>query len=896
MYTHYWLIAALICLVLPSTIVLGRHIDHPSPQRFTVQFRSPPGNHRAVQEEQDKFLNYLEQHGVNISVRYRYNDIMNGMSIYLDDSSLLTGVRAASANMTSDHETDTIHPTMFLAQTLSTCPYVHRYWPGKRYARPVVRRSSRHFAGSKIDAGLANLQVAHEMTTVDQVRQLGWNGKGIKVGVLDTGIDYTHPALGGCFGDGCLVAYGSDLVGDNYGEQNMTIDPDNDPIDHCDGHGTHIAGIIAANDTVKGFQGVSPNVILGAWRIFGCDGDADDDIILMAAEEAVKAGMDIINLSLGGSTGSWEEDALAVALSNIADRDVLVVVAQGNEGRDGFERTPSPAIGRHVLSVASIDNGKKLGYGFSLISSGSNETIDTYDYVPSDGKEQFAMNGTMFPIITLNSNTTSGHRTASTGCDPIQHDLNGYVALLRRGECEFGQKAMQVQNAGAVGLIVYCEPGEDAVAIDLDDYTRIKIPVGSISGDDGIQLVDQLANRTDIVIGFSEQLVKVPTARLSSVFSTWGPDPELHLKPEIAGVGGIVYSTYPTNLGSYTMLSGTSMAAPYVTGSIALYMQATGRKDRATIFNAFMNTASLIQTSHDPNSSQIQSPIKQGAGLVQVYDAILNNVTMDPPKIALNDSAHFKEKTTLTIHNHSPDTQKFTLTHIPAAAINGFDFSTSSVPLSTPKYVSASANVTFEKTEFEIKGNGNTTVEVHFTPPDDSTPHLLYGGYIQLNSTSTSNHASVPYFGSLGNQRDLNVFEVDYDFPCIGDYYGDPITDPTYNFTDGDTLYLFVRYASATRLFKTELLSASNGTVVGELAGVHDIYVPRNDGTIENFNDYYKWTGSLKVLSSGRSRVSYPKARPGKYRLRLLALRMLGDKSVEEDWDTWESEEFTIVQ
>ena len=80
--------------------------------------------------------------------------------------------------------------------------------------------------------------------------------------------------------------------------------------------------------------------------------------------------------------------------------------------------------------------------------------------------------------------------------------------------------------------------------------------------------------------------------------------------------------------------------------------------------------------------------------------------------------------------------------------------------MESPGYVPLFANVTFEKTKFEIEGNESITLEVFFTPPDDSTPHLLYGGYLHINSTSSSKHASVPYIGSLGDQRDLNIFDV----------------------------------------------------------------------------------------------------------------------------------------
>ena len=221
----YWLtIIGWYFFVLPLILAKQYNADHDhlpkqrqqqqqqQQQRFTVQFRSPPGDHRSI-DEQDAFLNYLEQYGngLNVTVRYQFHNVLNGMSIQLNTPLLSSNNQSSDglasnfhAASTADQENATtagIHPSVFLAQTLSTCPYVNRYWPGRRYARPNVERSPKRSTSSVVDTGLPNLQVAHAMTTVDRARlENGLTGEGIKVGILDTGIDYTHPALGGCFG------------------------------------------------------------------------------------------------------------------------------------------------------------------------------------------------------------------------------------------------------------------------------------------------------------------------------------------------------------------------------------------------------------------------------------------------------------------------------------------------------------------------------------------------------------------------------------------------------------------------------------------------------------------------------------------------------------------------
>jgi subtilisin family serine protease len=163
---------------------------------------------QAIQQDHERFLQYLQKHHVmdTIHIRYNYTDVLNGMSIELVPRTKLSA--AALTNHTDD----------FVKNTLATCPYVRRYWPGKRYARPNTIRhqytsdavtASDFFSSSVngdiamplvVDTGSPNLQMAHEWTTVSKAKQMGWTGRGVRIGILDTGVDYTHPSLGGCFG------------------------------------------------------------------------------------------------------------------------------------------------------------------------------------------------------------------------------------------------------------------------------------------------------------------------------------------------------------------------------------------------------------------------------------------------------------------------------------------------------------------------------------------------------------------------------------------------------------------------------------------------------------------------------------------------------------------------
>lgn len=143
----------------------------------------------------------------------------------------------------------------------------------------------------------------HKMTGVDKLRLEGYSGKGIKVAVVDSGVDYKHPALGGCFGKGCLISFGTDLVGDNLSRGPK---PDADPYTNCHGHGTHVSGLVAAQSNPYGFSGVAPNVTLGHYRVLDCAGRGTTDTFIEAFIRAHADGADVITASLGEYSG-WSE-------------------------------------------------------------------------------------------------------------------------------------------------------------------------------------------------------------------------------------------------------------------------------------------------------------------------------------------------------------------------------------------------------------------------------------------------------------------------------------------------------------------------------------------------------------------------------------------------------------
>lgn len=178
---------------------------------------------------------------------------------------------------------------------------------------------------------------------------LGFTGAGIRVGIIDTGTDFTNPDLGGCFGSGCRVSFGHDFVGDAFDGNNAATQPvpDGSPND-CRGHGTHVSGIIMANGRVRG---VAPGVTFGSYRVFGCNGPTTTELIVAAMERAVNDGVRVLNISIGSSF-QWPQYPTAAASANVSAMGVILTSssrAAGTRCSRGSRRATGPPAARRAV-------------------------------------------------------------------------------------------------------------------------------------------------------------------------------------------------------------------------------------------------------------------------------------------------------------------------------------------------------------------------------------------------------------------------------------------------------------------------------------------------------------------------------------------------------------------
>ncbi|KAF7728819.1 hypothetical protein EC973_005445 [Apophysomyces ossiformis] len=759
---------------------------------------------------------------------------------------------------------------------------VQYVYPVMSVSRPTVQAQNTLAEPNDIVAAL----LPHELTQVNRVQKELNKGEGISIGILDTGVDYMHPALGGGFGKGYKVRYGYDLVGNKYNsdDPDPVIQPSPTPMDDCgaasgaNGHGTHVSGIVAGYDTKANFVGVAPEATLGMWRIFGCNGSVGTDIIVKAMLMAYDTRVHVISMSLG-DLNSWDSSPDALVAQRIVSRGIPVVIAAGNSGSEGVFTVGEPSTASNAISVASFDNRYTVTRLFEATGIKSK-------FACAAEKESVPPNGQLMP-----GDKHLG--SAADGCDAanIPKNLKGKIALLKRGTCTFNQKSANVANAGAIGLVVYNAQGD----VFTPATTNHRIPVVGVSHETGEKLVAALKKESKVMLTFNKEdtLLELSTRKTPSDFSSIGPTYDLSLKPNIAGVGGSIYSTLPRYLGSWGMMSGTSMATPYVAGAIALFLKQIGPKTHnpAFITEQFQNYGFIAPLVN--GHPELASPLQQGAGLVQVYDTIMSKVHVSPAQISFNDTSSYKYKThILRVTNYGNDTVTYDIVNNVTLTIAPYNISDAGyTPTEPANFVKkGSASLRFCKTTIRVRPGRTRTVKVTvMLPKVDRKEHLLYGGYVYFKGRHGAKNMNVPYFGSIGSMRDLPVFDKEHP-PFLTDqnstriYYANDTY--VYHRKKQDTLPSVVfRLLMGTAQINTELIDAKSNHVVGA-AFPPLVNIPRNYLDPSALFTSLQWNGTYSTDSNLTTNSFFKdQVKEGHYFFQLKALKLFGNPNDPKDWE-----------
>ncbi|RKP38714.1 peptidase S8/S53 domain-containing protein, partial [Dimargaris cristalligena] len=551
------------------------------PNIFVVQFTGDPESSEGRQAARD-FDKQMKTAGIPFTVRYNYTTLVNGKSIKID----------------RDH-----------AETMAGLGSVSDIWR--------LELTSLDTSGGLPDHTMSPLpMLEHAATGVTRVHQeLKRLGKGIKIGIIDSGLDLNHPAFGRCYKTaGCRVQYGADLVGPAFVPGSDPA-PQSKPTDDCLGHGTHVAGIIAGDDGP--FRGVAPEATLGIYKAMGCAGLTTSDVMVRAMELAYADNMDVINLSIGTTSGwkSWIESQAAEALMA---KGRMVIVAAGNDGQGGLFTMNSPAVAPSCISVGATESPQFYSYYVNVTTPNAK-----WQMARTPFQSQFNATANLTNVSLASVRDTQG---TDLGCTEVSN-MAGKVGLVQRGVCPFDTKALNLLKAGAVGMLIYNNIDQEMLEVALT--TDITIPVFAVEKRDGVKLLSALttassATSTKITVGSEYSMFDNPAANTVSWFSSWGPTPFGGAKPNLAAPGSRVFSTLPASLGGYGIKSGTSMAAPYVAGVTALLLEAGKGSTNKTLVSALFNTGTPVRLANGLYHSVAQ----QGGGIVHAYQALTAQVTL----------------------------------------------------------------------------------------------------------------------------------------------------------------------------------------------------------------------------------------------------------------------------
>ncbi|MCB0913155.1 MAG: S8 family serine peptidase, partial [Propionibacteriaceae bacterium] len=771
------------------------------------------------------------------------------------------------------------------------------------------------------------------MIGADVAQVSGYDGEGVKVGVIDTGIDYNHPDLGGSGTEGNnadfglsapRVKYGWDFVGDDY-DPEAGVGPTEDAYpDDCNGHGTHVAGIIGAegDPSTGGVLGVAPKVTFGAYRVFGCEGSADTEVILAAMDKAAADGMDVVNMSLGSAFDTWPDYPDAAAADALTAAGTLVVASAGNSGDYGLFSTGSPAVGKNVISVASVENTKMTLNYFTVDPVPDVLPDGNIGYVAADGAP-LPDEGETPALIT--GYAEDGLHTNTYGCSPLA-DLSGKFVLIQRGApagedpCSFYTKAFNAQEANAAGVVLYNNTDgiiSPTVAPADDTDPAIDIPVVFIAESDGKALAaDVPTQATTMTWTDGTEAVPNPEAGAVSNFSSFGLAADLSLVPDVAAPGGNIWSTFPLEKKGYANLSGTSMAAPHVTGSVALLLQANPalKGKVAEVRAALQNTATPIDKLYAYGAAVFdgyyEPTARQGAGLIHVDKAIAEvegGTMVTPGKISLGENRSKYKKTTLTLTNTGTTTEKYKLGIVNAVSV-GAAPTTYWYDYETDKKTS----VKYSSRTVTVKAGKTAKVKVSLKQPKLSTG-WLYGGWITLTATDASKTLVVPFAGMYGDYQKVKVLqdiwdvnaagtalEVAYDLPALSTSADlddiIPATDPKPSFDLADdelpNVLFHFDYPVSNAYINVYKATASGKKGAEVFPGYKTLV---ETGEMGRDPAYYSfaWDGKIPFNESTTSGLTAP---DGDYVLEIKVLKALGNPKSSSSWETWTSPAFTIAR
>jgi len=773
----------------------------------------------------DHLLNELSSAGVSYKVRQKYHSSatsssssasaslsFHGLSVKVDASVSLSDLLSITGVLNA-------WPVRIIERVTSDLIEAAGIEAAELYALAGSKKSPSKWTATAAEAAAYRHDTfgPHVQAGIDAVHAQGHLGKGVKIGVIDSGVDYTHPILGGCFGKGCHISFGYAFAGDDYDGTNTPV-PSADPYTNCSTHGTHVTGTVGALANPFNFWGAAPLATLGHYRVFGCTESATDDVLVAAIMRAYEDGCDIISMSIVSGGGWLKASPSEVLIDELTAKGVVFSIAAGNDRAEGLFFSEEPADTVDGLSAASTD--------VLYLPSYSMTVSDGTAALPYMAALPFTLNGT-YPIYfpVTNSSTGSDACKALPASTP---NLAGKVVVVQRGGCTFDVKYANIAAKNGTVVILYNTATTLTPPQLNPDSTGIAY-VGAARNQDGRALLAAYnkagGNLTarfpygPLVPGVTDTI----SGGIMSTFSNYGPTNELYLQPSLAAPGKAILSTVPLNLGGLLIDQGTSMATPLIAGASALILgaRASEKLTPAQIKSLFMTTATPIPVGLADNTTYAAT-ILQGAGSINVAAALAARTLISPYNFLLNDTAYLNGTQTLYLTNRNLYPVTYTFSHIAAQGIAAYaDGASSDVLPSTSPATVTNAKVTtvkYSRKSVTVLPYKTGSVEVTITPPSLTAAERgqfpIYSGFIGIEGTfgRLTETYSVPYFGLAAAMYDMPVLDTTdtingpgYAYPFV---INDDIVYAATNFTTDSGPTVLFRLAAGTRYLTLDLVAS----------------------------------------------------------------------------------------
>jgi len=651
------------------------------------------------------------------------------------------------------------------------------------------------------------LDSADSLTNTDFAYDLGYNGEGTVIAIVDAGCDTSHEFF---LTPPVNPRYSKDEMDEIIKNSVLNADVDsannvykNEKIpyayNYCDmtadtymstqEHGNHVAGIAAGKngtlpDNTK-FSGVAPEaqlLILSCGSRYGTFSTAD---IMAAINDAIVLGADVINMSFGLDYQDTNCDTLySTVLENAQNAGITVTAANGNSSRGFYDDIPytdrpdysaagTPSGFEKTTAVASCNNSNVWNEYVALVSP-DDDVFKTYTaHKDNPIKDAFTLDEYLEYV-----DCNLGYAEDFEG-----KDLSGKIAVVKRGVLSFTEKADNAKSAGAVGIIIY-NTNEEIFGC----ATALSLPAATASLSTGMELIAYENKKLCFKGEMIEKNENTYPAKISE-FSSWGVDSTLSLKPEITAPGGSIYSSVPDD--KYESISGTSMASPYMAGISALSRQyyrtnpfldefnlKTGREKVLLLENLAMNSADIIRQENGVP----YSPRVQGAGLVDMEGIIKSRVLLSgdrgKAKISLGDDLTDSITIEFDITNLSDEMLTFDKISVEVFT-DGYTKSGNKYLVSDSVYIPVVSD-NIPKTIEIASGNTETfsaTINLSSEFIDDNSKIFTNGffidGYVILDTLNSTTRASLPFTGFYGDWGSSPIFDS-----TIYDDGGSYLVDP----------------------------------------------------------------------------------------------------------------------